>query len=432
MLGDRYRSRCVRSRPRPDGTAALTGDWTAGIVARSYIVLAELLSRGVMVRLRDIAERAGTSIGTVSLVLNGRGPDVRISERTSDAVLLAAHELGYSPNLAARRLRTHGQSRRPLVLAIAHPVDSRLTLVSRIVAGMQRHIVAVEPELEALGYDVQLTIETFEPGGLRRLRGLREPLWYNGLLVSNTSPDDDAFLEREPPTIPIVAFQRELAISHVNADNVAAGAMVAEHLLGLGHRRFAILTPGVPTQALQRRVQGFNTQLGAAGLPAAEVLAEPGTNWTESAHAAALALLGRPPGDRPSAVFATNDLLALGVIRAARDRELGVPDDLAVVGFDDAEFAPFTVPALTSVHLPIEEMAAAGIAILLDLIQRRATGTVRRRLPTRLVVRESCGAASRAGARPDARRSSDRLPNGPPIPCIVPTTDPHDERGHSR
>ena len=369
--------------------------------------------------MRDIAERANTSIGTVSMVLNGRGGRIRVSERTRRAVLDAADALEYTPNLVARRLRADGNGRRSLMLAVAHPIDSRLSLVSRIVSGMQRHLDTDRQTFEALGYDVQLTMETFVPGELHRLRGLREPLWYNGLLVSNTSPEGDSFLEAHQTGVPIVAFQRNIAISYVNADNFAAAGNVADHLIGLGHRQFTVVTPGVDAQAIRLRVEGFNCRLAAAGLPAADLVVAHGDNWTENAYHASMRRLASSPGQRPTAIFATNDLLALGVMRAARDCGLLVPDDLAVIGFDDVEFAPFTSPALTSVHLPIEEMAAEAVAMLFDLVQRRVEVPVQKFFPTLLIVRESCGAARRSPGG-QSLSVSDHLERTPPVGVMTP------------
>ncbi len=356
-----------------------------------------------MTKLSDIAELAGTSIPTVSLVLNGRGRTLRISEATRSRVLEAANRLGYSPNLAARRLRTNHQSRRSLVFALAHPADGNLLVVSRIVAGMQRRLDALrQGDGDGLGADVELTIETYVPGELHRLRGLERPLWYNGLVLTGTSPEDDAFVESGRFGVPLVVFHRHLRACAVDADNRSAAEGVARHLLALGHRRLAVLSPGTNTQAQMHRIEGFQSVVAeATGSPPPHVVA-PGREWTEAAYHPSGAMLAAPADVRPTAIFATQDLLAVGVIRAAYELGLRIPDDLAVVGFDDAEFAPYTIPALSSVHLPTEEMAAEAVGILLDIIEQRVSGPVYRVLPTHLVVRESCGGKARVafGGRP--------------------------------
>lgn len=345
-----------------------------------------------MVRLSDVAARAGTSVSTVSIVLGDRPSPVRISEATRRAVLDAARELGYTPNLAARRLRSNGVQHRTLVLGIAFPMDSRLSLISRIVAGVQRQIGLWRDDLEAMGVTVQLLIETFDLGKLAQLRGLAEALWFNGLIITNTSPEDDAFLEHLTPAVPIVLFQRYTRHSAVNTDNAVVGRLATTHLLDLGHRRIALIHPTAGSQAQSLRVQGYREAMQQAGQLAEAVHEAASVDWAGGAYATARGLLALPPRQRPTAIFATNDLLAIGVMRAAHERGVRIPESLSVVSCDDAEFAAYQEPPLTTVRLPIEEMAARAATILLDLIYQRATPPVQEMFPSTLVVRGSTGA----------------------------------------
>lgn len=342
-----------------------------------------------MVRLSDIATRAGTSVSTVSIVLGDRPSPVRISKATRQAVLNAARELGYTPNLAARRLRSNGAQLRTIVLAIAHPIDSRLSLISRVVHGVEHQLQAIQDQLDTLGVTVQLIIETFELGNLHKLRGLTEPVWFNGILVTNTSTDDDAFLEALSPSVPLVVFQRYSRHSSVNTDSTVVGRLAAEHLIDLGHRRMGLINSNAGSQAQLLRIQGFRDTLKEAGLDEPREALTTNSNWARDAHEAASELLDLTAPQRPTAIFTTNDLLAIGAMRAIRDRDLRIPDDVAVVGCDDAEFAAYQDPPLTTVHLPTEEMAARGTAILLDLIYQRVSPPVQEMFPSRLVVRQS-------------------------------------------
>jgi DNA-binding LacI/PurR family transcriptional regulator len=343
----------------------------------------------------DIAKHANTSVTTVSIVLGNRPNTVAISEGTRQAVLAAARELGYAPDMAARRLRRNGGGERTIVLAIAHPVDGRLSLVSRIVASVQRQLYALRDEIAAVGV-VQLIVETYELGALQRLRGLGDPFWFNGLLVTNTAPEDDAYLEAVTPTVPIVLFQRSTRHSSVNTDSEQVGRMAAQHLLDLGHRRVGLIYPDAGSQAQTLRIRGFRDTLQRAGLPAGMEAMACGTNWAEGAYNAAQQLLSPAGGARPTALFASNDLLAIGAMRAIRDWGLRIPEQIAVVGCDDAEFAAYQEPPLTTVHLPIEEMAARATTILLDLIRRRVTAPVQECFPAHLVVRRSSGPVERS------------------------------------
>ena len=343
-----------------------------------------------MVRLVDIAKRANTSITTVSIVLGNRPNTVAISEGTRQAVLAAARELGYAPDMAARRLRGNGGGARAIVLAIAHPIDGRLSLISRIVGSVQRQLHALREDLVGVGV-VQLIVETYELGKLHHLRGLSEPFWFNGLLVTNTAPEDDAYLEALTPSVPIVLFQRATRHSAVNTDSELVGRMATQHLIDLGHRRIGLIAPDAGSQAQALRIRGFRETLHRAGLPPGPEAVARGADWADGAYVAAQHLLSPAQGARPTALFASNDLLAIGAMRAIRDWGLRVPEDVAIVGCDDAEFAAYQEPPLTTVHLPIEEMAARATTILLDLIRQRVTPPIQEMFPAHLVVRRSSG-----------------------------------------
>lgn len=361
-----------------------------------------------MVRLIDIAKHANTSVTTVSIVLGNRPNMVTISNGTRRAVLEAARELGYAPDMAARRLRRNGGAERTIVLAIAHPVDGRLSLISRIVASVQRQLHALRDDMAGIGV-VQLIVETYELGALQQLRGLSDPFWFNGLLVTNTAPVDDSYLEALMPSVPIVLFQRSTRHSSVNTDSELVGQMATQHLIDLGHRQIGLIYPDAGSQAQTLRVRGFRETIRRAELPAGMEAIAHGSDWAAGAYNAAQHLLSLASGTRPTALFASNDLLAIGAMRAIRDWGLRIPEQIAVVGCDDAEFAGYQEPPLTTVHLPIEEMAARATTILLDLIRQRVTAPIQESFPAHLVVRRSSGPRLESGAA-TAEREQCRKP----------------------
>jgi LacI family transcriptional regulator len=171
---------------------------------------------------------------------------------------------------------------------------------------------------------------------------------------------------------------------------------VMQHLLTLGHRRIAAITGPPGWQATEERRAAYHASLAAAGIraePALEVASDPQVG---PGVQAAAALLDLP--EPPTAIFAFNDSIAFGALRAARDRRLRVPEDLSVVGFDDIEPATLVTPALTTVHQPLSEMGRTAVNVLVRLLELRASETPHIELATRLVVRESTAAPRRPAA----------------------------------
>jgi LacI family transcriptional regulator len=176
-------------------------------------------------------------------------------------------------------------------------------------------------------------------------------------------------------------------IPAVSAANSAGARAATEYLLQLGHRRIGHVT-GVPGfVASDERMSGYQIALARAGLPQSAELVAVGNFEIDGGHEAAAVLLDLP--DRPTAIFAANDNLAVGVLQAARERGLEVPRDLSVVGFDDLSQATIATPALTTVRQPLEELGRLAVSLLLRIIDRQRVEAVRVELATRLIVRES-------------------------------------------
>jgi LacI family transcriptional regulator len=182
----------------------------------------------------------------------------------------------------------------------------------------------------------------------------------------------------------------------VSAAHRAGAKAVTDHLLTLGHRRIAHISGPRSWAATEERIEGYHGALAAAGnLPSGELLAE-GDFEIAGGYAAACRLLDlREP---PTAIFAANDNMAVGALRAARERGLAVPADLSVVGFDDAEIAQSVTPALTTVRQPLGELGRTAVSLLMRLIEGQRVETLRVELATRFVLRDSTGPAPAARA----------------------------------
>ncbi|MGV9944030.1 LacI family DNA-binding transcriptional regulator [Streptomyces sp. NPDC003401] len=328
--------------------------------------------------LREVAERAGVSMRTVSNVVRGTG---RFSEATRERVQRAVEELGYRPNTAARRLRT-GRSG---VLLLAVP-----ELTMPYWAELTGHLLR-----EAAAHGCTLLVEV--TGGrpeaeLDIVLGRTDPL-VDGVILSPLALDDRA-AARVPARTPLVLLGErvhDLPCPHVTVDNTGAAREATAHLLARGRRRIAVVgrqtAPHAATSAT--RLTGHRQALAAAGLTPDEALAPPVAAYHRAdGVAAAHALLDLP--EPPDAVFCFADTLAEGVLHAARERGLSVPGDLAVVGFDDIEAARYTAPPLTTVAPDKRELARLAVAALLRTVDGVRTDRPRvLAAGHRLVVRES-------------------------------------------
>lgn len=332
---------------------------------------------------RDIAERVNTSVATVSLVLTGRESRVGISAATRQAVLDAARSLSYTPVLSARRLRHHQSAAASpeITLAIVRSVGTPIRETARGIEAVAQGLAEHAPSS-------QLVIEEYQPSQLSEQPGLRIATRFHGAIVTSLTPADEAFLERSDLPVPVVAFQRRLTRhAYVDVDNVAGGLAVTRHLLARGRRRLAAVgwataSPG----AMHRRLEGFRRALGEAGLAeTAHVELAPELSEAGGAAGGAAALQKA----RPDGILALSDVLAVGVLHAIRRAGLRVPEDIAVVGYDEQPFAPYLAPPLTTVRLPYEAMALAAVDWLVQAIRGRADERLATVLDPELIVRES-------------------------------------------
>lgn len=333
------------------------------------------------VTMQDVAERAGVSQPTVSLVL-GDNPEARVADATRERVLEAARELGYRPNLLARGL----VRRRSYALGVVVP-DLSNPFFADVVSGVEA--VAAEE-----GYAV-LLCEGRHVSAERHLEELRSRL-IDGVIL-------DAAGESEVPAERLEGLNLVLIDEPtdrwpgVASDAEAAGRLAAEHLLALGHRRLAFLGPASPSHAFRFRERGFVRRLAREGieLPSALLRRVPPT--AEGGVRGMTELLGLP--EPPTGVFCADDLVAVGALKACLAAGRSVPGEVSLVGCGDVELARLTTPELTTVHVPAREMGARAARLL---VRRLEGGEVRPRatrpLPVRLVQRGSSGPAGRSAA----------------------------------
>jgi DNA-binding LacI/PurR family transcriptional regulator len=354
--------------------------------------------------IQDVARRAGVSASTVSNVLNGRHD--RMRPETLARVRVAIEDLRYQPSFAARQLKT-GRAR-------------ILGLILPSVANPFWGVLAREIERAALSYGYKVMLCNAERNPLHE-RNYAETMLASGVqgVILGSSPlTFDHFANLARRGLLIAAFDRQarlggaddLLANSVSVDNVHGGRLAARHLLELGHRRIGFISGPLRTASRLDRHRGFQEALAEAG-----VELDPRLTWqgamissfgdsegTELGRAGARELLDRP--DPPTALFAINDMYALGAFAGARDLGLEAPADVSIMGFDDIPFAEVAEPPLTTVRQPLPAMAQTVVTMLVSRLEATyAEATAHIMASPQLVIRAST-AKPRAGWPKTARK----------------------------
>ncbi len=340
------------------------------------------MARKKRVTAKDVAQLAGVSRTTVSLVLNN-APNVHISPETRRRVLEAARRLNYHPHAAARSL----VSRRSMTLGLVLCQSPEQVFADPFLPQVLRGINDVA---QAAGYRILLeTVTHPEDNGYSALV-LENRI--DGFILSGPRSDDEALRSLHEEGFPIVLMGRlpDVDIPFVDVDNVRAAYGAVEHLIRLGHTRIGMITNGpLHYTASADRLEGYRRALNDHALPYDPDLVVYGAFREESGQVAMDRLLERE--DPPSAVFVASDAVALGALVSIRRHGLRVPDDIALVGFDDIPLAAYVNPPLTTVRLPARRLGEEAARLLVALVEGREVESTHILLDTTLVVRASCG-----------------------------------------
>ncbi len=340
---------------------------------------------------RDVANLAGVSRTTVSFVLNNV-PDVKISPETRQRVLDAARQLDYYPHVSARRLAS-GRTR---TIALVWHRGPDATYRDAFLPGLLQGITRA-----ARHYGYHLLFRPIEPDEpddayVELARGRHT----DGLILSGPRSDDPSLLELHRDGFPLVLHGRlpGADIPSVDVDNARGAVQAVGHLLALGHKRIGLITNAPPAYtASQQRLEGYRLALESAGIPFDEGLVRYGNFDEESGQEAADSLLDLP--EPPTAIFVASDMVAIGSLKAIRDRGLRVPQDIAIVGFDDITAARFITPPLTTIRVPAIGLGWAAGELLIRIVEGDPPRETEVMLETELIVRQSCGAVERSGER---------------------------------
>jgi LacI family transcriptional regulator len=361
----------------------------------------------VSVTIRDVARAAGVSVATVSRVLNGSGPT---SDDARERVQRAASALRYAPDAAARTLSTRSTRTFGALLP-----DLYGEFFSEVIRGMDQ-------ASRARGFHLLISSSHADQreieGVLRAMRGR-----VDGLVLMSPEMDGAALAHHLPDGLPVALLNSAVEsiggrpVRSIAVDNRGGAYAMVRHLAAIGHQRIAIITGGLRNHDALERLRGYREALCDAGLPHDDLLVLEGDFMDAGGYDAARQALALDP--RPTALFASNDMMAIGALSAMRDAGVSVPDEIAVVGFDDIPLARHVTPPLTTVHVDNTELGARAVACLVEAIgasegdgDGRALGG-RELVPTSLVIRASCGATRRAvpAAMPPPYASLHRAPS---------------------
>jgi LacI family transcriptional regulator len=330
------------------------------------------------VTIKDVAKKAGVSVSTVSKVING---NYKVSEKTKRKVLKAIEELNYLPNFTARSLVLKKTQTIGVVLPDIHG-----EFFSEVIKG-------IDKKAREHGYHVLITSSHSD------IKELDEVLFslvngrVDGLIIMNPTLKTSHVESRLLKKLPIVLLNccaDMLDADIILIDNFTGAYNLTKHLLKHGHRKIALITgPEDNTDSIER-LRGYKTALIDSGIEPSQTLIFQG-DFTEKSGYEAMKLITSLP-ERPTAVFALNDDMAIGAMMYAKKLGLKIPADMAIAGFDDIPMASYIHPSLTSVHVPIDKVGILAAEKLLNRIEGKSDAKFSKTtLETTLIVRESCG-----------------------------------------
>ncbi|MBI5929875.1 MAG: LacI family DNA-binding transcriptional regulator [Chloroflexi bacterium] len=340
--------------------------------------------RKTQVTAQQVAERAGVSLTTVSFVMNNK-TGASISEATRLKVLDAAEELGYFPHITARSLARGRTSNIGLLLFRPHqrifidPFMPNLITGFSEIANQEGYRLLVQNIDDS---DIITPVKTMLRGGE-----------VAGLVVAGFDVENGDMLlpliKDGYPVVPIDPMNNP-AISYVSIDHPSGVKDVIYHLIRLNHTKIGCITYG-PFNRVKQRLQAYRQALESSGIAYDEGLIREGQYDPETGYLAALSLLRERPD--MTAIFGMNDMMALGALSAIHESGLRVPQDIAVVGYDDMRFSPYLYPRLTTVRAPEVELGRQAAIMVLDQIRGTLIAPKYVSLKSELIIRDTCGAS---------------------------------------
>ena len=325
--------------------------------------------------LRDVAREANLSVGAVSRHLNGQ---IELPAQTQERIEEAVKRLSYKPNVLGRRLaRGRSDTLGFVTTDVAYPLFAAIASAAEAEAHTHGYSLAI--------FNSRNDLET-EMGFIARLANQE----VDGLLFLTNHETSPSLTERLNTAGSVVLIDEDVVGVHAGrlfADNIAGGILAGRHLIKKGHQRIGFVAGPAGMISVSERRAGLEMTLEAAGLRLDPELALCGTYEEGFGREAFARLMALP--DPPTAIFASADMLAVGIYRAARDSGMQIPEDLSVIGFDDVDLMDLLDPPLTTIRQSVQTFGRDGVRMLVDQIMGREPETEPQRVPVELVSRGS-------------------------------------------
>lgn len=328
----------------------------------------------------DVAKRANVSVATVSRVYSN--PD-KVSPKNRQKVYEAIKELDYQPNVLARNLRRLQTN--TFLVVVPNIVNTFFTSILKTIQA-----TAIES-----GYQVLLGDTNRSPDLEESYIRLLKQRMVDGVILLFPRMETAA-LEAIAEEYPVVIVGRKVSnpdIPFVTNDNAVSTRAATEHIIKLGHRRIGYLAGTLNLEISSERLKGFRQAMEQNGLETDEALIREGDFYLDAGYSLALEMLSSP--NRPTAVIAASDEMAIGAMRAAKELGISVPSQLAVMGFDDIRMASICEPPLSTIAQPKEEFGKISTQLLIALLQGRLQSKSHIFISDELIIRQSCGAELR-------------------------------------
>lgn len=342
-------------------------------------------------QIKAIADAAGVSTGTVSIVLNGRGDELRISKATQEKVRAVAEELNYTPNIAARRLRKSADGTPELIIAEFVNIDIMRTMSGEYLAKLlaEMFLVIQEKELQA-----EIVLQPYFPGKLSEMREQLNHNRYSGVIINSATDADIEFLKNNDFNVPIVVINRDTGGKYMSlrVNDYEGGKKCAEIFAKNGHKKAAIIGVRESSFAMRMRKMGFVDGCMQFGI---EIHDDWSVSTDELSHDAGFLIMDEllSISNGPTAYLVMSDNLSLGALSACQNRNVRVPDDVEIIIHGISSAYDYCSPSLTSFTVSNRDVARGALDLLL-LAMKDKTLVVNISVFVHFIFRDSCRANS--------------------------------------